>query len=59
MNKENSRAYIKVRIALNFEPKVIHDELHSVFGDQAPLYPTVAECYYDYFSSVSYEKKIR
>ena len=43
MNKENFRAYIKVRTALNFQLKVIHHELHFVFDDQAPSYPTVAK----------------
>jgi histone-lysine N-methyltransferase SETMAR len=43
MNKENYRFYIKVRTALNIQPKFIHDELDSVFGDQAPPYNTVAK----------------
>jgi histone-lysine N-methyltransferase SETMAR len=43
MNKENYRFYIKVRTALNIHPKLTHDELHSVFGDQAPSYNTVAK----------------
>jgi len=33
MNKENFGGYIEVRTALKFQPEVIHDELHSVFGD--------------------------
>ncbi len=41
MNKENYRFYIKVRTALNIQAKVIHDELYSVFGDQAPSLRTV------------------
>jgi hypothetical protein len=41
MNKENFRFYIKVRTALNIQPKLIYDELYSVFGDQAPPYSTV------------------
>jgi hypothetical protein len=41
MNKENFRFYIKVRAALNIQPKLIYDELYSVFGDQAPHYSTV------------------
>jgi hypothetical protein len=43
MNMENFRFYIKVRTALNIQPKSIHDELYSVFGDQAPAYSTVAK----------------
>jgi len=43
MDKENFRAYIKVRTALSIQPKTIHDELYSVFGDQAPSYGTVAK----------------
>ncbi|CAF0947809.1 unnamed protein product [Rotaria sordida] len=43
MNKENYRFYIKVRTALNIQSKLIHDELYSVFSDQAPSYNTVAK----------------
>ena len=43
MNNENFRFYIKVRTALNIQPKLIHDELYSVFGDQGPSYNTVAK----------------
>jgi [histone H3]-lysine36 N-dimethyltransferase SETMAR len=43
MEKENIRFYIKVRTALNIEPKSIYDELYSVFGDSAPAYSTVAK----------------
>ncbi len=43
MNKENFRFYIKVRTALSIQPKLIHDELYSVFDDQAPPYNTVAK----------------
>ena len=32
-----------MRTALNIQPKLIHDELHSVFGDQGPSYNTVAK----------------
>ncbi|CAF4105856.1 unnamed protein product, partial [Rotaria sp. Silwood1] len=42
MNTENFRFYIKVRTALNIEATTIHDELHTVFGDEAPSYRTVA-----------------
>ena len=34
---------IKVRIALNIQPKLILDELYSVFGDEDPSYNTVAK----------------
>jgi transposase len=42
MDKENFRFYIKVRTALNIEAKTAHDELHTVFDDNAPSYRTVA-----------------
>jgi [histone H3]-lysine36 N-dimethyltransferase SETMAR len=42
MEKENLRAYIKVRAALGIEPIVISKELNDVFKDQAPSYSTVA-----------------
>ncbi|CAF1536206.1 unnamed protein product [Rotaria sp. Silwood1] len=42
MNAENFRFYIKVRTALNIEARTIHDELHTVFDDEAPSYRTVA-----------------
>ena len=41
MDKEHVRFYIKVRTALNIPPIVICNELHTVFGDQAPLLRTV------------------
>lgn len=41
MNKEYFRFYIKVRTALNIEPIVIHNELSTVFGDEAPPLRTV------------------
>jgi hypothetical protein len=41
MDKEHVRFYIKVRTALNIPPIVIYNELHTVFGDQAPLLRTV------------------
>ncbi|CAF3775224.1 unnamed protein product [Rotaria sordida] len=42
MDKENYRFYIKVRAALGISPTIIHDELTTVFGDEAPSYATVA-----------------
>ncbi|CAF4639261.1 unnamed protein product [Rotaria sp. Silwood1] len=42
MEKENFRFYIKVRTALNIRPTIIHDELRTVFGDEAPSFSTVA-----------------
>ena len=42
MNKENFRFYIKVRTALNVQATTIHDELSTVFGDEAPSYRTTA-----------------
>ncbi|CAF1531507.1 unnamed protein product [Rotaria magnacalcarata] len=41
MNKEQIRAYIKVRIALNVQPKSIFDDFCTVLRDQAPSYNTV------------------
>jgi [histone H3]-lysine36 N-dimethyltransferase SETMAR len=41
MDKEHFRFYIKVRTALHIQPTDIHNELHTVFGDQAPLLRTV------------------
>ena len=41
MNNENFRFYIKVRTALNIQPKLIHHELYSVFDDQGPSYNIV------------------
>ncbi|CAF2708911.1 unnamed protein product [Rotaria sp. Silwood2] len=43
MDKENFRFYIKVRTALNIQPTIIHDELCTVFGDEAPSFRTVAK----------------
>ena len=43
MNNENFRSYIKARAALNIEPKLIHDDLYSVFGDQCASYNTVVK----------------
>ena len=42
MNKENFRFYIKVRTALGIQPTIIHGELCTVFGDEAPSFRTVA-----------------
>lgn len=42
MDKENFRFYIKVRTALNIQAVAIHDELRTVFGDDAPSFQTVA-----------------
>ncbi|CAF4715888.1 unnamed protein product [Rotaria sp. Silwood2] len=41
MSKENFRFYIKVRTALNVQARVIYEELHSVFADEAPPLRTV------------------
>ena len=41
MNKEHFRFYIKVRTALVIEPIVIHNELNTIFGDEAPTLRTV------------------
>jgi len=41
MSTENFRFYIKVRTALNIQARIIHDELYSVYGDQAPFLTTV------------------
>ncbi|CAF1549282.1 unnamed protein product, partial [Rotaria sordida] len=41
MSTENFRFYIKVRTALNIQARIIHDELYSVYGDQAPSLTTV------------------
>ena len=41
MSKENFRFYVKVRTALNLQARVIYEELHSVFGNEAPPLRTV------------------
>ncbi|CAF4770838.1 unnamed protein product [Rotaria socialis] len=41
MNKEQIRAYIKVRTALNMQPKSIFDDLCTALRGQAPSYNTV------------------
>ncbi|CAF1346565.1 unnamed protein product [Rotaria sordida] len=43
MNKENIRFYIKVRTALNIQPTIIHNELFTVSGDEAPSFRTIAK----------------
>ncbi|CAF1130562.1 unnamed protein product [Rotaria sordida] len=50
MDKENFRFYIKVRTALNIQAIAIHDELRTVFGDDAPSFLTVArwaQCFHE------------
>lgn len=41
MDKEHFRFYIKVRTALDIQPIVIHNELCTVFGHEAPPLRTV------------------
>ena len=41
MSTENFRFYIKTRNALNIQVRIIHDELYSVYGGQAPSIRTV------------------
>ncbi|CAF4422672.1 unnamed protein product, partial [Didymodactylos carnosus] len=41
MSKENIRFYIKMRTALNIQPRVIYEELYAVHGDQVPCLRTV------------------
>ncbi|CAF1480766.1 unnamed protein product [Rotaria sordida] len=41
MEKEYFRFYIKVRTVLHIEPIAIHNELHTVLGDEAPRLRTV------------------
>ncbi|CAF3778678.1 unnamed protein product [Rotaria sp. Silwood1] len=41
MSTENFRFYIKVRTALNIQARIIHDELYSVYDNQAPSLRTV------------------
>ena len=41
MTTENFRFYIKVRTALNIPARIIHDELKSVYDDEAPGLSTV------------------
>jgi transposase len=41
MSTENVRFYIKVRTELHIPPSAIHNELSSVYGDQAPALKTV------------------
>ncbi|CAF0968457.1 unnamed protein product [Rotaria sp. Silwood1] len=42
MDKEIFRFYLKVRTALNIQPTIIHDELHTVFGNESLSFRTVA-----------------
>ncbi|CAF1664481.1 unnamed protein product [Adineta ricciae] len=42
MDKENFRFYIKERTALDVQPTIIHNELCTVFDDEAPSFRTVA-----------------
>ncbi|CAF1333607.1 unnamed protein product [Rotaria sordida] len=41
MDKEQFRFCIKVRTALHIEPIFIHNELYTIFGDEAPPLRTV------------------
>ena len=41
MTTENFRFYIKVRTALHIQARIIHDELYTVYGDEAPSLRTV------------------
>ncbi len=41
MSAENFHFYIKVRTTLNIQSRIIHDELNSVYGDQASSLRTV------------------
>ena len=41
MDKENFCFYIKVRTALKIQARKIHDELRSVFRDEAPAFRSV------------------
>ena len=43
MDTENFRFYIKVHIALNIQPTIIHNELCTDFGDEAPSFRTGAK----------------
>ena len=43
MDKKNFRFYIKLRTALNIQPTIIHNELCTVFGDEATSLRTVAK----------------
>lgn len=41
MEKEYFRFYIKTRTLLNIQARIIHDELYSAYGDEAPCLSTV------------------
>ena len=43
IGKENFRVYIKVRTAFHIQLTIMHDELCTVFGDEAPSYTTIAK----------------
>jgi len=43
MEKYEYRSYIKIRTLLEQTPTAIHEDLVTVFGDQAPTYRTVAK----------------
>ena len=43
MDKENFRFYIKVCTAFNTQPTIIHDELCTVFGNEASSIRTVSK----------------
>ena len=44
MTTENFRFYIMVRTALHIQTRIIHDELYTVYGDEAPSLGTVERC---------------
>ncbi|CAF1347760.1 unnamed protein product [Rotaria sordida] len=41
MSTENFRFYIKVRTAFNIQARIIHDELYSVYSNEAPSLRTL------------------
>ena len=41
MTTENFRFYIKVRTAFHIQARIIHNELYTVYGDEAPSLRTV------------------
>ena len=43
MDNEYNRYYTKIRTILGINPKTVHEELATVWGSNAPLYPAVAE----------------
>ena len=44
MTTETFRFYMKVRPVLNIPARIIHDELRSVFGDEASGLSTIERC---------------